>query len=334
MKLPDPVSFLAEVAARRGWICEILDQHAGYLCRVSDGRNGFLSGAGKVCAYPLNAAGPAAIAADKTHTANLLTRAGIRTPRGEHFFTTHRFQAKRPPGRMADEAMAFAAGLGFPVFVKPNDGSCGAYADAAYGPDDVRRLLADMAHAHAVAVVQELLSGREYRIFVIDGEPVMAYERRAGGLTGDGVHSLGALLEQQNRRLIADGMTPIPADSPFLRRQLAARRLTLADIPPAGTALPVSPRRNISAGAAVGDFTDRFGDGLRDYARRVAAAINLRVCGIDVMTPGDLRDIGDFVVLEVNSNPSLSGVAAAGYRDAVLAAWERIAAIWFEEAAK
>lgn len=334
MKLPDPVAFLAEVAARRGWSFELLDPHSGYLCEVSDGRNAFLSGAGKVSAYPLNAATAASIASDKTHTARLLARAGLRTPHGEHFFTTDRFSAKRAPGRRTEEAVAFAEALGYPVFVKPNDGSCGAFADAAFDGADVRRLLAAMADAHPVAVVQEMLAGREFRVFVLDGEPVFAYERRAGGLTGDGVATFGDLLARANAALVADGMTPIPVDSPYLRRRMDAAGVSLASVPPAGTVLQASPRRNISTGATVGDFTDRFTAEFRTYARTAARAAGLRVCGLDVITPGGLDQLDGMTLLEVNSNPSLSGLAQSGRRDAVLAIWERIAETWFKEAAR
>lgn len=331
MNLPDPVAFLAEIAARRGWRFNVLDPHSGYLCEVSDGRNAFLSGAGKISAYPLNAAAAASIASDKTHTARLLTRAEIRTPRGEHFFTTDRFSAKRAPGRRIDDAVTYAQSLGYPVFVKPNDGSCGAFADAAYDDGDVARLLAAMADVHPVGIVQEMLHGREYRIFVIDGEPVMAYERRSGGLIGDGAATVADLLAGHNQTLIADGMTPTAADSPFLQRRLAAEGLALSDVLPMGRSFQASARRNVSAGAAVGDFTRQFSDALRSYARTAAQAIGVRVCGLDVMTPTDLTDVDGFVLLEVNSNPSLSGVAKAGWRDDALAAWERIAETWFRE---
>lgn len=330
-RLPDPVAFLAEIAARRGWGFEVLDPHSGYLCEVSDGVNAFLSGAGKVPAYPLNGATASGIASDKTHTARLLARAGVRTPKGEHFFTTDRFSAKRAPGRRIDAAVAYADALGYPVFVKPNDGSCGAFADAAYDGADVARLLETMAAAHPVAVVQEMLYGREYRIFVVDGEPLLAYERRSGGLTGDGTSTLGALLALQNQALTADGMTPTLADSPFLQQRLKAEDLSLDAVLPAGRTFQASARRNVSAGAEVGDFTDAFSDALRAYARTAAQAVGLRVCGLDVVTPTDLTAVDDFTTLEVNSNPSLSGLAKSGRRDAVLATWERIADVWFSE---
>lgn len=333
MKLPDPVAFLADVAARRGWEFTLLDPDSGYLCQVSDGRNAFLSGAGKVSAYPLNAATAASIASDKTHTARLLARAGLRTPQGEHFFTTDRFSAKRPPGRRAGEAAAYAERLGFPVFVKPNDGSCGAYADAAFNGADVRRLLDAMAESHPVALVQELLSGREFRVFVLDGAPLFAYERRAGGLVGDGAATIADLLARGNRALVADGMTPTPLDSPYLRHRLTATGLTLESVLPAGAAFQASPRRNISAGASVADFTADFSPAFRAYARTAAAALGLRVCGLDVVSPDDLRAPEGLTLLEVNSNPSLSGLAQSGRRGVVLDAWERIADTWFKEAA-
>ena len=284
-------------------------------------------------AYPLNAATAASIASDKTHTARLLARAGVRTPRGEHFFTTDRFSARRPPGRRADEAAAYAERLGFPVFVKPNDGSCGAYADAAFNGGDVRRLLDAMADAHPVALVQEMLSGREFRVLVVDGAPLFAYERRAGGLVGDGAATVAELLARGNRLLVADGMTPIAADSPYLANRLATDGLTLETILPAGAVLQASPRRNISAGAAVGDFTDDFTPAFKAYARTAAAALGLRVCGLDVMSLDDLRDPGAFSILVVKSKPSQSGHAQSGRRGQVIDGRERVADTWFKEAA-
>ncbi|WP_029006808.1 hypothetical protein [Azospirillum halopraeferens] len=326
--VPDTLSFLTEVCARRGWRLSVLDEHSGYLAAVSDGRAEFLTGAGAVCAYPLNGATAATIANDKAHTALLARRAGLRVPRGEHFFVTPRYRGVRGPGREIHDAVRYAADLGFPVFVKPNAGSRGAFADVAYDANDLIHQCAAMAAQHPVALVQEVVAGPEYRILVLDGDVPFLYRRTGSVLTGDGRSTVAQLLAAVNRRLEEDGLPPIALDGPFLTRALATAGLAADGVPETGRTVEYAARRNVSGGGGVGEFRDAVPPAVTDYARRAAAAVGLRLCGIDVIAANGLDPDG-FTLLEINANPGLGGVARAGHRAAVLDLWERIADTWF-----
>ncbi|MGQ9369938.1 ATP-grasp domain-containing protein [Azospirillum sp. A39] len=333
MALPDTIGFLQEVCARRGYRLTILDEHSAYLAAVSDGRSEFLTGAGAVCAYPLNGATAATIANDKAHTALLARRAGIRVPRGEHFFVTPRYRGVRGPGKEIHDAVRYAQALGFPVFVKPNAGSRGAFADVAYDENDLIHQCAAMAPQHPVALVQEVVEGAEYRIVVLDGEALFLYRRTGSVLVGDGVATIGGLLAALNARLHAEGLPPVAAESPFLGRSLRTAGASLDTVLERGRPLEYAARRNVSGGGGVGEFLAAVPAPVAGYARRVAAAVGLRVCGIDVVAAEGL-DPAAFTLLEVNANPGLGGVARAGHRAAVLDLWERVCGTWFAEAAR
>ncbi|HYH19276.1 MAG TPA: hypothetical protein VD995_11730 [Azospirillum sp.] len=330
--LPDQIAFLDEVCRRRGYRMTILDEHSAYLIAVSDGTREFVTGAGMVNAYPINNATAATIATDKAHTYTLARRAGFRVPRGGHFFVTRRFRDLRAPGREIHDAVLYAQSLGFPVFVKPNDGSRGAHADIVHDENDLIHHCAAMAAEHSVALVQEVLHGVEFRIVAVDGEALFLYRRDQGGLVGDGVSTVGDLVAAANARLVGEGLTPVSPDASYLREALKQAGLDLAGVPPAGFVLPITARRNISGGGRVSGFATDMSDALRDYVRRLSAVVGLRVCGIDVFSRTAEPDPDGFTLLEVNANPSLSGVAKAGHREEVLRLWERVCALRFAEA--
>lgn len=318
---PLEIAIAALACARMGWRLEILDPFARHLARVSDGTRSFLTGAGRVSAFPLNQAAAVDVARDKAHTAALLAQAGFRVPRGEHVFLHPEHRTQRPAGREIADAPRLAAGLGWPVFVKPNHGSRGAFAEIVETEAQLLAHLAVIAGRHDMALIQEVLSGPERRLFLLDGVVRFAYRRQPARLAGDGRRSLRALLAEFNAGAGARGVTPVPESSPFLARCLAAAGLRLDDVPAAGREVPFAPRANLAAGGQLHDFVETVPAATAAWAARLAAAVQLRVCAVDLF--GD--DPGDFVVIEVNGNPSLGGPWAAGHRETVIALWAETA---------
>jgi hypothetical protein len=174
------------------------------------------------------------LAKDKVRTARWLRQAGLPVP--QHI-------------EVADPEAALAAAerLGWPVVVKPADRDRGDGARANLSSPE----LVEAAFAHASAIskrvlVEKHITGHEYRLTVVNGELFWAHERVPASVTGDGHHSLRALIEPENARrrkallTAPHGWVPIQMDadnlsylqSPFLRRLTGA---------------PVSQCRNASA---------------------------------------------------------------------------------------
>src|SRR6185436_5771009 len=129
MTLPDPARHAMDAAKAIGADFADLDNGGGYLFRVSKDGKSVVLGSGGVCSFPINSATAYTLSRDKAHTKSVLKEAGLPVIPGALFFAHTRRVGLRGPGREAENARAFAAGLGYPVFAKPNQGSRGNFAE-------------------------------------------------------------------------------------------------------------------------------------------------------------------------------------------------------------
>jgi glutathione synthase/RimK-type ligase-like ATP-grasp enzyme len=322
MFVPEEIRFVEDACRRLGLTLTNLDPFSGHLARVSDGTASFLTGAGRICAYPLNGASVADIARDKAHTAALLQQAGFKVPEGRLFFISASHRALRPPGRELADLPDYAETLGYPLLVKPNDGSRGNLVEIV---DDEAELTAYAGRAAArtgAILVQRIIDLPEYRLFLLDGEVRFAYRRLANELEGDGA-SVRDTLSRHNAACIAAGLSPVAEQCGWIRRQLDRLGLGLDDPLPPGTRFRPSPRGNISAGGRIAEFRQDVPPLVATWARRLFETLPLRVCAIDLFA-SEITDPDGFVVIEVNGNPSLTGVATLRRRDVVIDLWVEI----------
>lgn len=329
--LSPALRILEEVAADEGWTFTPLDPYSRQFARVASGDAFFFAGTGRVYAYPLNSSVSASIARDKAFTYEALAAAGFRVPPYGHYFLHPAWSARRGVGRERGDAFAYAHSLGYPVFVKPIDGSRGANADIAFNADDLDQILTEIAALHHAALIQPVLSGEDRRIFILDGKALFTYRRERAALTGDGARPIAALLEDYNARAIAVGITPIGVSSPFLREALAGRGLTLSRVLGAGETLSFAARGNVSAGGSISDFSERVPDAWAQWAAGTVAALGLRVAAVDFFAPHAGAPVSALNLIEVNSNPSLSGLLALGRADLARGIWRLVGTRFFAE---
>ena len=183
---------LEDVARAEGWTFTPLDPYSRQLVRVEKDLACFFAGIGRVQNFPLNSAVSASIARDKAFTYEVVAAAGIDVPPYGHFFLNPAQAPLRGRGREREDAFPFPRALGYPVFVKPIDGSRGALADIAYDAHDLDALLTAIARLHHAALVQPVLSGEDRRIFILDGTAMFTYRRLRSAVSGDGSPSSAA----------------------------------------------------------------------------------------------------------------------------------------------
>jgi glutathione synthase/RimK-type ligase-like ATP-grasp enzyme len=319
---PEQALYVSRVCAALGLSFTDLDGGNGYLFSVSNGTHRFVSGAGAICAYPLNSASAYAISRDKAHTAAVLAASGIPAIPGQLFFVTEHFKALRPDGREAGDAVAVLARAGKAMFCKPNMGARGDFAEIVADVAALRAYIERVRSRYDAILLQPVVDGDEYRVFCIDGDPVFVTAKAGFSLTGDGRSTLAELLAEQNEKLAAAGISPsgegaLPQDAGI--------------VPAKGETIALRGRRNLSAGGAIGDFSTDVPAPLAEIARRAADAVGLRVSGVDVFDISPARDLSDLVVIEVNGNPSIASLSRIGRDDLVDAIWGRVIRTWFAE---
>ena len=157
--------------------------------------------------------------------------------------------------------------------------------------------------------MQPVVSGIEYRVFLLDDEVVYTARKYPPGIVGDGVRSIRDLLAAHNAALQARGLSPASAE----------HDTSLDAVLPKGERWEIPGRMNLSAGGTMVLEMPRS-DTAVTLARKAARALGLRVAAVDLFTDigGEQDAIG---IIEVNSNPSIRLLEESDRSDLILKIW-------------
>jgi len=137
--------------------------------------------------FPLNNASVARITNDKADTFNLLQRRGVDAV--PHYLVTP-YKAdgtRQSPHEMTEQTLEQA---GLPVVVKPNaDVSGGGGVSICETPEQVERALTDITEQYGPAAVSPFIEFDEFRTIVLDGDPLLTYQKHRA--PGEILHNLG-----------------------------------------------------------------------------------------------------------------------------------------------
>ena len=328
-ELPFVLQILQEACAKYGYEFETLDTYSKQLIEISQEGKSCLTGTGKIPIYPLNLGTPTQIANDKAHTYTLLKSKGLSIPKGDYFFLQEEYRELRGDGKERENAFSFAKEIGYPVFVKPNRGSFGNLAEVVHNNEELKNHLDCIAERYRISLIQEVLKGSEYRIFVVDGEIEYAYKRSAPQIIGNGKDTADKLIQKHNEQYDLSERRMIGEDSLFLQNELKRHSLSFDAIVPNELAIQIAPNANIAVGSTISDYREEFSEECQKWCRRVAEVTNLRVCGIDIFSTTNLENSEDFTILEINRSPSLKGIYQAGHEEKVLLIWKKILEKYF-----
>jgi len=255
--------------------------------------------------FNLNSVSAARIAQDKGYTNFFLRSLGYSLPESRTFF--HKgFRRRVQSERGLVAARRYARELGWPVFVKPCRGSQGDGVAMATNMREFDEAAHRAFAQYRVLVVEQACSGRDYRIIVLDGEVISAYERIPLAVTGDGTSTVAELLAARQRAFDAEGRdTRIPVNDRRIATVLKRCRLRLTSVPAEGRVLRVVDAANLSLGGATRDITPLLHASFGQLAARIATDMDLRLAGIDLMAPDATAPMSSYAVLEVNSAPGL-----------------------------
>ncbi len=241
----------------------------------------------------------ASIAKDKQLTRLLLKAVGVPAPDGQLI-------------ESPDEAWEAAQELGFPVVIKPNDGSRGRAVSLNLTTEEqVRAAFTEARRISPYVVIERYEPGDAYRFLVIGERLAAATRRDPADFVGDGKSTIAQLIESSNAdpRRGDDDMTPLrrlTLDAEA-RDVLAEQGFAADSIPKTGARVRLLHQLTPGMEAAFADVTDLVHPETADCAVRAARAIGLDVAGLDVVA----RDVslppeqGGMTIVEVNSGPGL-----------------------------
>ncbi|MFA7309768.1 MAG: cyanophycin synthetase, partial [Candidatus Paceibacterota bacterium] len=124
----------------------------------------------------LNPVGASDIAKDKGYATYFIKKLRYPTVQGDTFFS-HEWCDAIGSKKNIDAAYGYARRLGLPVIVKPNSGSQGADVRLVHTKSEFYRAMRAIFRSDRVALVQRKVSGRDYRVVVLDSKIISAYER-------------------------------------------------------------------------------------------------------------------------------------------------------------
>ncbi len=239
------------------------------------------------------------IASNKRLTNELLTNVGIPVPRGGTVDT-------------ADEAVAVAKQIGYPVVIKPLDGNHGrGVCIDLRSADDIYEQF-DRAYSQSRSgrvMVENFIRGRDHRILVIGGRLIACAERVPAHVVGDGEHTVQQLVDITNsdpRRGIGHEkvLTRISIDGSTMSL-LEKEGMDLESVPEVGQFVQLKLTGNMSTGGISIDRTDEIHPDNIEIAEQAAQVIGLDIAGIDMIVEDISLPVKDQAgaICEVNAGP-------------------------------
>ncbi|HRG32397.1 MAG: cyanophycin synthetase [Saprospiraceae bacterium] len=237
------------------------------------------------------------IAKDKEETKYLLNQAEIPVPKGEIVRTEAGLK----------DAVNY---LKYPLVIKPINGNHGrGITTNIQNWEQAVNALQIAKRVSSSVIVEQFITGEDYRILVINHKMVAAAKRLPARIIGDGKHTVQELIDHVNadpRRGYGHEkvLTSITIDD-ITMKLLELKGYTLNSVISKGEILVVKDTANLSTGGTSVDVTDIVHPSIVFMAERISRVVDLDICGIDFMT----NDISSPVyetrgaVLEVNAGP-------------------------------
>jgi len=256
------------------------------------------------------------IARDKDFARFFMKKRGYPVAEGKTVFQKNWAKVVKS-NRTISFAKKYAKKLGFPVIVKPNSKSQGSGVYLVYNNKELTSALLEIFKGDRVAIVERYLPGKDYRIVVLDGEIISAYERMPFSVTGNGKNSIMSLLKQKDKHFISSGRdTRVNFSDPRIKLKLKKAGYKFSSILTKGYKIYLLDNANLSTGGDSVDVTDAVHTSFRKIAIQLTKDMGLRMAGVDIMVrKGDIaKNVKNciYYIIEINAAPGLDHYVTTG----------------------
>lgn len=257
------------------------------------------------------------IARDKDYAKFFMKNRGYPVAQGKAFFKDSWAKAIKS-NRTVVQAVKYAKKLGYPLIVKPNSQSQGSGVCLVSNEKELRRAFKEIWEgSEKIAIIEKYLPGRDYRIVILDGEIISAYERIALSVTGDGKHSIFSLLNKKQKFFVKSNRdTKINFKDNRIKNKLAKQGLNIQSVLAKDERVFLLDNANLSTGGDSIDVTHEIHPNFKKIAVNLTRDMGLRISGVDLMvTKGDITKNSkncDYYVIEINAAPGLDHYVTTG----------------------
>ncbi|WP_088032419.1 acylphosphatase [Evansella clarkii] len=236
---------------------------------------------------------------NKDLTKDYLLKAKVPTPEGEVF------------GEDAtdEEIINYAKFLGFPLVLKPSDGTGGNGVIANIkDEEEFKEALNYVKYdlKFPKLIVERFAAGEDYRLYVIGGEVIGAFKKIPANVIGNGTKSIQQLLKEKNaqrNQVPAFYNRPIKVDKET-HTLLRSQGYTMDSVPEKNERVFLKTKNNVSSGGDPIDVTEELTNEIKEIAIKASEAIpGLVQCGVDMIV--DMEN-NKGVILEINSRPHIT----------------------------
>ena len=256
------------------------------------------------------------IARDKDFSKFFMKQKGYRVAEGKTIFENNWAKIVKS-NRTMSFAKIYAQKLGFPVIVKPNSKSQGSGVSLVENQKELVTALTEVFKGDKVAIVERYLPGKDYRVVVLDGEIISAYERIALSVVGDGKSSILSLLQKKQKSFVSAGRdTKINFEDPRIKTKLKKQGFNFKSVLAKNQQIYLLDNANLSTGGDSVDVTNTIHPSFRKIATSLTKDMGLRMSGVDIMVQkGDItKNAKDcsYYIIEINATPGLDHYVTTG----------------------
>lgn len=224
---------------------------------------------------------------------SFLRSLGVTVPRSTEFWATE------------NETAWLWAKDRLPVVVKPLKGTKGKHVFVNINSEDeFNECFSVVAKDSEYIMVEEHVSGDEYRFCYVDGVIVAVAKRIPANVVGDGFSTVYDLIKKKNKGRKKSG-NPIHKKIPLndeTKRVLARSGKNFDFVPGADEIVFLRLNSNVSTGGDAVDVTDDIEPYVKEYvANGIRNFDGLIGCGVDVLIEGS-----QVTILEINASPMFS----------------------------
>ena len=199
-----------------------------------------------------------------------------------------------------------------PIVIKPKSTNFGtgiSIFPQGSNKEDIKRAFEIAFKYDNTVLVEEFISGKEYRFLVIGDKVVGILHRVPANVVGDGEKSIRQLVEIKNQSPLRGKGYKTPLEKINLDENaelfLKHRGLDFDYIPKKDEIVYLRENSNISTGGDSIDYTDDIPQKFKDIAVRASKSIGANICGVDMMIDDYTNESSQYAIIELNFNPAI-----------------------------
>ena len=284
-------------AIKRGIKVEVLDKSENFISLSKDDKIEYIKQATKTS---VDSYSTVLIMENKLVTKKVLRKNNIIVPKGYEFTS------------FEDAINNIYLFINKPVVIKPKSTNFGLgisiFPKGTTEQDLIRALNIAFKNDNTV-LVEEFVSGKEYRFLVIGNKVAGVLHRVPANVIGDGEKTISELVSEKNKDPLRGYHYRTPLEKIKLGENeelfLKQQNRNFNYKPKQGEIVYLRENSNISTGGDSIDYTDEMPDRYKRIALEGAKSVGATICGVDMMIEDYRDENSNYAIIELNFNPAI-----------------------------